>query len=257
VIMQYIEIIVFLFGLAIGSFLNSIVFRYNTGESVANGRSRCFNCGRALSWAELIPVFSFLILRGKCKNCSSKISWQYPAGELLTGILFLAFFIEWQKKFPDNAAVLLFWFLICSFLVLITLYDIKHKIIPDSFAYSFLALAFLSKFIFSEINLLDLFLSLLPAAFLFSLWFFSKGRWMGLGDAKLMLGGGVFLGFPGVVYALLLSFWIGALAGIALLLGFSGITIKSEIPFGPFLILGIVLAFFFSDSLSFFSFFYA
>jgi len=78
-----------------------------------------------------------------------------------------------------------------------------------------------------------------------------------LGDAKLMLGGGVFLGFPGVVYALLLSFWIGALAGIALLLGFSGITIKSEIPFGPFLILGIVLAFFFSDSLSFFSFFYA
>src|SRR3989344_2631414 len=170
--MPMLNLIIFLFGLAVGSFLNSIVFRYNTGERVTKGRSRCFNCGKELSWAVLIP-----------------------------------------------------------------LYDVKHKIIPDSFSYSFLALAFLSKFIFFEINLLDLFLSLLPALFLFCLWFFSRGRWMGLGDAKLMIGGGIFLGFPGSIYAALLGFWIGAIFGILLLLGSSGITIKSEIPFGPFLVI--------------------
>src|SRR3989338_8259411 len=133
--MPMLNLIIFLFGLAVGSFLNSIVFRYNTGERVTKGRSRCFNCGKELSWAELIPVLSFLIQRGKCKNCSSKISWQYPAGEFLTGILFLAFFIEWQKKFFDRPALLVFWFLIAAFLILITLYDVKHKIIPDSFFY--------------------------------------------------------------------------------------------------------------------------
>ena len=153
--------------------------------------------------------------------------------------------------------LLVFWFLISSFLILITLYDIKHKIIPDSFSYSFLALAFLSKFIFFEINLLDLILSLLPALFLFCLWLFSKGRWMGLGDSKLMLGGGIFLGFPGSIYAVLLGFWIGALFGISLLLGSTRITIKSEIPFGPFLVLGIILAFFFPGFFSFLNFFYA
>ncbi|OGF67758.1 hypothetical protein A3H04_00725 [Candidatus Giovannonibacteria bacterium RIFCSPLOWO2_12_FULL_43_11c] len=255
--MPLFSLTVFVFGLAIGSFLNSIVFRYNTGESAANGRSRCFNCGRNLSWIELIPILSFLIQRGKCRNCSSKISWQYPAGELLTGILFLAFFIKWQENFFDNTGLLVFWFLISSFLILITLYDIKHKIIPDSFSYSFLALAFLSKFIFFEINLLDLILSLLPALFLFCLWLFSKGRWMGLGDSKLMLGGGIFLGFPGSIYAVLLGFWIGALFGISLLLGSTRITIKSEIPFGPFLVLGIILAFFFPGFFSFLNFFYA
>ena len=255
--MPMLNLIIFLFGLAVGSFLNSIVFRYNTGERVTKGRSRCFNCGKELSWAELIPVLSFLIQRGKCKNCSSKISWQYPAGEFLTGILFLAFFIEWQKKFFDRPALLVFWFLIAAFLILITLYDVKHKIIPDSFSYSFLALAFLSKFIFFEINLLDLFLSLLQAIFLFCLWFFWRGRWMGLGDAKLMIGGGIFLGFPGSIYAALLGFWIGAIFGILLLLGSSGITIKSEIPFGPFLVLGIIFAFLFPDFLNYFNFFYA
>jgi len=80
---------------------------------------------------------------------------------------------------------------------------------------------------------------------------------MGLGDSKLMLGGGIFLGFPGSIYAVLLGFWIGALFGISLLLGSTRITIKSEIPFGPFLVLGIILAFFFPGFFSFLNFFYA
>ena len=238
-------ILVFIFGLAAGSFINSVTLRYNTGEKVTRGRSRCFNCAKNLRWFELIPLLSFLFLRGRCRSCRSKISWQYPAVEILTGILFLLVSIKWSSGDHYEIGILAYWLIVCSILIAIAVYDARHKIIPDSFAYSLLAVSLAGNLIFFKINLVGLALSIAPALFLASLWYFSGGRWMGLGDAKLMSGGGVFLGFPSAIWAMVLSFWAGAAVGISLLLSNSGVTLKSEIPFGPFLVLGILLAFFY------------
>jgi len=248
-----IGLLVFFFGLAVGSFLNVIIFRHNTGEKVIAGRSRCFACGKTLRWHELIPVLSFCIQKGRCRDCRSKISWQYPAVEILTGLLFLFFYLKWRIAYSlpageagagQDLIILLWWFSIAALLVLLTVYDLKHKILPDRFNYAFLALSFFN--IFNDFAALTFLLSLGPAFFLFLLWFISRGRWMGLGDAKLMAAGGIFLGHIQSLVALVLSFWIGAAVGIFLLFLNPNIKLKSEIPFGPFLALGIILAFFFS-----------
>ena len=251
------QILFFILGLSVGSFLNSVTLRYNTGEKVTKGRSRCFNCSKTLSALELLPLVSYIFLKGKCRSCRSVISWQYPAAELLTGILFLSIFVKWMNNYPDyGLGVLFFWLLFVSILIAIAIYDLRHKIIPDSFSYALLAVAVLGNLFFFKINLAELLLSLIPSLFLFLLWLFSRGRWMGLGDSKLMLGGGIFLGFPASLSALILSFWVGGALGIVLLLASSKITLKSEIPFGPFLASGILLAFFFGDFLMPFAFFY-
>ncbi|MBI2023787.1 prepilin peptidase [Candidatus Giovannonibacteria bacterium] len=251
-------LIVFVLGLSVGSFINSFVLRYNTGEKIANERSRCFKCGHALGWRELIPIFSFILLKGRCKSCQSVISWQYPAVEILTGLVFLGFYIEWVNKYSSGGyGALVYLLLFASILIAISLYDLMHKIIPDSFSYFLAAVALLGNFIFFNINLYELLLSLIPAGFLFFLWLFSRGKWMGLGDAKLMVGGGIFLGVRTSLAALMIGFWIGALFGIFLLLTNPKTTIKSEIPFGPFLALGIVIAFLFSDYLDLLTIFYA
>jgi len=246
----------FLFGAIIGSFLNVVIYRYNTGTSLG-GRSMCMSCGKDLSWYELIPVASFFIQRKKCANCGSKISWQYPAVELVTGILFLAVFLK-IFSFPLSvhaALSLLYLLFVMGLLVVIAVYDWKHKIIPNGLVYAFAAVSF-------AVSLLDMavfsghatngqyLLLVLAGPFLalpFALiWLLSRGKWMGLGDAKLALGIGWFLGLYAGISAVISAFWIGALFGVTMLF-FKGkaFTMKSEIPFGPFLVLGTLLVFFF------------
>ncbi len=253
----------FVLGLIIGSFLNSVICRYNAGIS-RQRRSFCPNCGKKLSWFELFPVLSFVFQKGRCRGCSSNISWQYPAVELVTAFLFL---LTGGKLLGSQilglsdlvyfSYVLLSWCL----LVVIAVYDLKHKIIPDGPVYFFIVSSLLwqifEKFYagvpVSRSGILDLAIG--PALFLFiaSLWFVSSGRWMGFGDAKLLLGLGWFLGFTKGLSGVVLGFWLGAIMGVSLVvlsrLGklFSGsekFTMKSEIPFGPFLVLGSILSFF-------------
>lgn len=251
------EIIFFAVGISVGSFLNSFVLRFNTGEKVWRTRSRCFKCSASLGWKELIPILSFVFLRGRCKSCESIISWQYPAMEILTGLVYLGVYIVWfNKYFSLGYGALIYFFVVVSILIAISLYDLMHKIIPNFFSYFLAILALVGNFIFFNFNLYELSVSLVPAAFLFLLWLFSRGKWMGLGDAKLMLGGGIFLGARGSLVALVLGFWTGAIFGIFLLLTSPRATIKSEIPFGPFLALGIILSFLFSDYLNILTIFY-
>jgi prepilin signal peptidase PulO-like enzyme (type II secretory pathway) len=115
----------FVFGLCIGSFLNCLIYRLET-EKTLKGRSFCPHCKHTLSWKDLIPVFSFAILGGKCRYCKNKISWQYPAVELATALVFLAIFAHTAS--PTN---LLFLFYIAASLVAIFVYDLKHYLIPD------------------------------------------------------------------------------------------------------------------------------
>lgn len=262
--------LIFLFGAIIGSFLNVVIFRYHSGATFF-GRSMCFSCGKTLSWRDLIPVFSFLALRGKCRFCLSKISIEYGIVEAITGALFVL--IVWNgggfSAFLDAIAGgsgstayfanLVILAILSSLLVVIAGYDLKHKIIPDAFVYAFAVLALFRITFIPEAfafvpNSWDFAAGVILAAPFALLWYVSGGRWMGLGDAKLALGIGWFLGLRAGVEALVLAFWIGAVFGL-ILIGLSKlrtyvffgshITMKSEIPFAPFLILGLLVMFFY------------
>jgi prepilin signal peptidase PulO-like enzyme (type II secretory pathway) len=243
-------IIFFIFGLIIGSFLNVVILRLNTQKSLG-GRSACMSCMNKLSWYELLPVLSFLGLRGRCRNCKTKISIQYPLVELITGLIFAGLFLKFQEFFFWHTFIFSFTYayfaIMFSFLIVIATYDLKHKIIPDSLSFAFGFLAFLSLFFsFNHIPTLWQFFSGPLTAFPFAFfWLISSGKWMGLGDAKLALGIGWFLGFSLALSALFLAFWIGAVVGIALVIFSPKYGMKSEIPFAPYLVLGALLVFLF------------
>jgi len=246
-------------GLIIGSFLNVVIYRYNTQKTLG-GRSACMSCRSTLHWYELVPVFSYLGLGGKCGTCQSKISIQYPLVELLTGIIFALLFYKFQNIIFNNTVVFALSFAyyasMFSLLLVIAIYDIKHKIIPDVLAFIFGLGAFLGVFFFYG----NLFFPHIPAlkdflgGFVISvpfalIWLLSRGTWMGLGDAKLAVGMGFLLGMMGMLSATVIAFWVGAVIGIILLIFSNKYGRRTEIPFAPFLVLGTFIAFLFSISL--------
>lgn len=244
----------FILGAIIGSFLNVVSLRYGTGESVVYAGSRCFSCGKRLSWAELIPIFSFLVQKGRCRNCKSKISWQYPIIEVLTGIIFCA--VVWKFSLQFNfysLFVIGYWLLITSLLIVISVYDFRHQIIPNGLVYSLITLSFFSPIITRyslRVTGYDYITGLAFFSFFGFLWLVSKGKWMGLGDAKIALGCGWLLGFIKGVIGLLIAFWSGALLGIFLLLFLpKTFKLRSRISFGPFLALGIIIALLFGNNI--------
>ena len=239
-------ILSFIFGTVVGSFLNVVSLRLNTGVGVG-GRSKCMSCGTTLTWKELVPLFSFAMQKGSCRKCKSKISWQYPLVEFIAGALFVLIFFAFPPITPMTAIVTLFQVVMACLLVVISVYDIKHKIIPDSFVYTFALLALASLFIgglsWWHIPTYQALIAgpLLAVPFAF-LWLISKGTWMGLGDAKLTLGIGWLLGVSLGVNALVLAFWIAAAVSIIWILAtHKKFKPKIEIPFGPYLIIGMYL----------------
>jgi len=250
-----VHIAVFAFGAIIGSFLNAVLFRKNTGESVLKGRSRCFSCGKKLEWFELIPIVSFIIQRGRCRGCGSRISWQYQIIELTMALIALS--INFQFSI-FNFQFWFYFFVFCS-LLFVAVYDLRHKIIDRHFLRVFGVFA-VAEHIFKYLNIEKFkytgFFSLLVSGiiflFFYSLWRFSSGRWMGRGDADLAFFLALFLGYPLSLFMFLGSFWLGAVAGVILLLIFyKKFTIKSEVPFGPFLALSTFFAWYFADMLKF------
>ena len=248
--------IFFVFGLIIGSFLNVVIIRLNTGRPF-NGRSGCMSCMNQLAWYELIPVFSYLGLRGKCKNCKAKISIQYPIVELLTGFIFAALFLKFQNLFFYSTTMVFsityaYYVVAFSLLLVVAVYDFKHKIIPDVLALFLGVITFIGLFLFNGLgfyphipSVLEFLSGLIIAAPFAFFWLLSGGKWMGLGDAKLALGLGWLIGLSRALSGLALAFWIGAIVGL-LLVGFSKKHgMKSEIPFAPYLVLGTLLAFLF------------
>lgn len=273
--------LLFAFGAILGSFLNVVILRFGTGMSISKGHSKCFSCGKNLHWWELVPIFSFLFLRGKCSKCLSKISWQYPLVELLTGVIFTALaykyfsqmgvyvFAQGYTYAPSFFVFPIFGFLVYLgiFLTLIALavYDLRHKIIPDTFSFLFSGLSLivaLFRFISSgasmAIKITDLMAGIIFSLAFYAIWYGSRGRAMGFGDVKLVFGIGLMLGLAQGLSALVMSFWIGAVASVGIMAlsrvvpakylssPLRELTMKSEVPFGPFLVLGTVLAYFYS-----------
>ena len=258
-------------GLIIGSFFNVVLYRFHALP--LTGRSRCLSCGNELAAIDLIPVLSYLLLRGHCRFCGSRISLSYPAVEVLTGILY---FGVYALLLPP--ADTLFFLAVVSLSILIFAYDLRHLVIPDHFSYPlaglgvFSLLFMLTPFTFAPAPLSAWVVGPLLAFPFFLAWLLSRGTWMGLGDAKLVVGIGALLGLSGGVSALFIAFWSGAFVGILLLLvprlfgsipprlfaaGGNHFTMKSELPFGPFLVIGFWIVLFFgvtfSDILTLFS----
>ncbi len=247
--MIFLPVIIFGLGLIIGSFLNVVILRINTGRSIAKGRSKCARCSTPLAWYELIPVFSFLGLRGKCKTCSTQISFQYPIVELVTGLMFVILYTKIMLSQGFNLYSLVsfvFSATVASLLIVIMAYDFRHKIIPNKIVYPLIVLSFISILwkvatlpSFSFLN--SVYSGLILAAPFFFLWFFSKGRFMGFGDVKLALGIGWLVGIASSITIFFLSFWIGAIVGLLLLATSRAHGMKSEIPFAPFMIVALFI----------------
>jgi leader peptidase (prepilin peptidase)/N-methyltransferase len=254
-------LLVFIFGTIIGSFLNVVSLRFNTGKNIG-GRSACMLCGKKLVWYELFPVLSYLLLKGECSKCKTKISWQYPLVETITGLLFVLIFIKVIPNFFtafDSITIssiqflwIVLYIVISCILIVISVYDVKHKIIPDPFVYAFIIISFISIFIGQQKWFMVPSLSSLLAGPLLALpfalvWLLSKGSWMGFGDAKLVLGIGWILGLGAGGNAIILAFWIAAFFSILwLLITRRSVQSKTEIPFGPYLIIGMYIVLFFN-----------
>ena len=250
--MIIISIYIFVLGLIIGSFLNAVIYRLEVGGSLIKERSRCPLCKHTLSWYELIPVLSFIFQGGRCTKCKKAISWQYPIVEILTGSLFAFafFYINNSYLLLDFSAFfeLSYLLLILSFLVLIFVFDWKHYIIPNIAIYSLIIISFFyNLYIFGFSNLLPYLMAVFIASgFFLFLYVVSSGRWIGMGDVKYGVFMGLFLGINDVLVGLFLSYTIGAIIGSFLLLG-KNKGLKSEVPFGPFLIVGTLLAYFYGN----------
>jgi len=251
---------IFLMGLVVGSFLNCVIYRLDAKESFLRGRSFCPRCRHKLSWMDLVPVFSFLALRGKCHYCHQKISWQYPLVEIATGSLFVLIMNQ-QLVISGQSFLALrscFLLLISCFLIIIFVYDLKHFIIPDKVIYPAIAIAFIyrlletSKFSlgsFDFTSLLYAFSSaILASSFFLLIFLISRGNWLGFGDVKLVFFLGLFLNWPNILVALFSSFLIGAVIGTGLI-ALRRKTLKSEVPFAPFLVIGTFVALFLGNSI--------
>ena len=275
----------FILGLIVGSFLNCLVYRLAPRQIIGGGlggRSFCPFCRHNLSWKDLIPVLSFIFLKGRCRYCQKRISIQYPLVELATAIVFVLVFgfclpaVALAEAGHWDFLYLGYLLFISSCLIAIFVFDLKHYLIPDEIIYPAIAVVFLYRLfeiwklgnwnlpalkgIYSPSgigtwylvlgNLAPLFKPLasaiLAAAFFYAIYALSKGKAMGFGDVKLAFLMGLFLGFPKIAAALFFAFFAGALAGLGLMI-LKKKTLKSELPFAPFLVFGTFFALFFGQ----------
>lgn len=219
----------FIFGLAIGSFGNAVIYRLRVGTSPFRGRSRCPHCKHELSAADLIPIISFLWLRGRCRYCGKPISWQYPLVELVMGLIALIMVVRFGLSVQSAVGTIL-----SAFLLVIFVYDLRHQLILDRVSIPALVAALIGSLVLGR-QLSSIALGLASGAGFFLVQYvLSKGRWIGGGDIRLggVLGAG--LGWPLVVVCLVLAYLSGAVVAAGLI-AIKKKSWSSLIPFGTFL----------------------
>ncbi|MDP4170418.1 MAG: prepilin peptidase [Bacillota bacterium] len=241
--MEYVYLYFLIVGMVSGSFFNVVGLRVPLGKSIIAPRSACPRCGHQLRSFELIPVLSYLLQGGKCRGCRSRISPVYPIMELLTGVLFMTapYFVGWSWE-------LLVALSLISLFVIITVSDIHYMIIPDKILLVFAGIFLLLRIFFPLFPWYD---SLVGAATGFLLLLIialvSKGG-MGFGDVKLFGLLGFVLGTKLVLLSFFLSTLIGAVVGLTAML-FGIVKRREPIPFGPFIVAGTLIAYYFGNEL--------
>jgi len=241
-------IISIIFGALVGSFLNVCIFRLPKEESIIWPGSHCPHCKNAIKFYDNIPLVSYFLLRGRCRYCKGSISLQYPLVEGITALSSLFLII----KFGPSLSYL-FYFAFVAALIVITVIDLYHQIIPDVISLPGIGLGLLASLLIPQITLFNSLIGILlggGSLFIvatFYQWLF-KREGMGGGDVKLLAMIGAFLGWKAVLLTILLSSLIGSVTGI-LMMVVKGKDFKYAIPFGPFLSLGAVISLFYGEEI--------
>lgn len=227
-------LIIILFGLAWGSFLNVVIYRLPRGKSIIKPPSSCPHCGARIRWYDNVPLISFFILGGKCRDCRVPISLVYPLVEALTAILFLILYLHYALSAHFFASAIF-----TSALIVLGFIDFQHQILPDHLTIPLFLLALIYGLLRSDLSLKQVLIgALLGSGFLFmvyALYFLiRKKEGLGTGDIMLMLGIGAFLGIKGTILTLILATFSGALVGLFFLLGQKK-GWQFALPFGSFL----------------------
>jgi leader peptidase (prepilin peptidase)/N-methyltransferase len=219
-------------GLCIGSFLNVVITRLPEGKNLVFPRSACPRCGHLIAWFDNVPVLSWLLLRGRCRSCRQRISWRYPAGELLTAAVFVAAFL----RFGVGAELFVALLFLCA-LIAITGTDLDHQLIPDTITLPGVVAGFVLNLATARLDWTESLLGIVVGGGVFFVIILISPSGMGGGDMKLGAMMGAFLGWKLGLLAVLLGVLSGGLVAVCLLAaGRKGR--KDAVPFGPFLALG-------------------
>jgi leader peptidase (prepilin peptidase)/N-methyltransferase len=238
-----------LIGLIVGSYLNVLVHRLPSGKSTIWPRSRCPYCDGAIRARDNIPVLSFLLLKGRCRNCGAPISWRYP---LIEGFMALAF-VACMLRFGLTAETLIALIFV-SLMVLLAAIDLQHFLLPDSVTLTGLLVGLALRGWHPYSSFMDSLVGAVIGAglliLLINFWFWLRNEeGMGLGDVNMLALIGAFLGWQGVLTTLFVAALTGAVTGVALLMT-GRVGLRSRLPFGVFLALGGLVSLFFRDFLS-------
>jgi leader peptidase (prepilin peptidase)/N-methyltransferase len=235
------------FGACIGSFLNVVIYRLPLGQSIVSPPSRCPHCGYRLQWYDNLPIAGWLLLGGRCRECGSRISIQYPIVELITAVLFVL--VVWLT--PPGPLMVTRLLLVCILIALFGI-DLEHQILPNTITLPGIVAGLLLSVI-APPGLRDAVIGvvlgggiLYAIAWAYYLWRREEG--LGMGDVKMLAMIGAFLGWKAVLVTLVLSSFSGAVIGLALIVAQSG-GMKRALPFGTFLAIGAVVAMFAGEPL--------
>jgi leader peptidase (prepilin peptidase)/N-methyltransferase len=243
----FLYVVVALFGAAIGSFLNVCIWRIPEGNSIVSPPSHCPACGHEIRFYDNIPVVSYLLLGGRCRDCNEKISLRYPLVELITAVMAALLFWKYGLSLKFLAS-----FLFVAALIVITFIDLDHQIIPDVISLPGIPIFFLAALFVMGLPLLETLLGILiggGSLYLVAACYelITKREGMGGGDIKLLAMLGAFLGWKSLLFIVMVSSFLGALVGITLMI-WKGRDMKYAVPFGPFLSIAAVAYIFFGAS---------
>lgn len=234
-------IFLFILGLAIGSFLNVVIFRMDELRTILYDRSHCPSCKKILNWYDLIPFLSFVMLRAKCRYCGKGISYQYPTVELCIGLLFVFLFL-----FFGISWALVVYLIIFCILAVVFVYDLKTQTVPEIFVWIALVLSAAFGWYFGHFTFVEMILGgLVSGGFLAILVLVSREKWMGAGDIKIGLILGFLLGYPNALFAMFTAFVLGSVVGLLYVFlknkSLKREYLKESLPFAPFLILAALI----------------
>ena len=241
-------ILIFILGLIVGSFSNVCIYRIPKNESIVYPASHCPKCRSKIKPVDNIPLLSFILLKGRCRNCKSKISIQYPIVELVTGLIYLIIYLIYGLSIQT-----LVYIILSSALIIIAFIDLNEEIVPDVISLPGIVIGFILSFFVPYISFINSALGVFVGGGIILIIGMAgsvifKKEAMGGGDVKLAAMIGAFLGWRYIVISLFLGFFVGALAGIILIL--SKIKNREDaIPFGPFIVLGSFITLFWGEKI--------
>ena len=242
------DVLIFILGLIVGSFSNVCIYRIPRNESIIYPASHCPKCHSNISPKDNIPLLSYILLKGRCRNCKSKISIQYPIVELLTGLIYLIIYLTYGLSIQT-----LIYIILSSALIIVAFIDLNEQIVPDAISLPGIVIGFIISFFVPYISFINSALGVLVGGGIILIIGLAgsvifKKEAMGGGDVKLAAMIGAFLGWRYIIISLFLGFFLGALAGIVLILS----KIKSRedvVPFGPFIVLGSFITLLWGDKI--------